>query len=426
MRRPSFFYGWVILGVALLVMAVGYAMRNTFSVFYPVLVEEFAWERGSTALMFSINIVVYGMAAPMAGALVDRFDPRLVLSAAACMMGGAIALCSQATEQWQFYLLYGVVMAVGLSMAGVTPLNAILAKWFVRKRGLVFGILNLGFGISLLVAPAAQSLISGFGRQRAYLTIGLLAIAILVPIVVMLMRRNPADKGLFPDGASGPPPPRATTSAQASAAHSRWARTEWTLSRALRTYQFWLLFVADFCLMGVAQQVVIAHEVYFLRDVGFEPMVAATIYSLFGICMLGGYLCGTLSDRVGREILFIPGCLVSAGGASLFFLITDASHLWLGLLASGTCGFGLGVAVTPFFATIADLFHGKHFGAIMGMITFGFSLGGAFSPWLAGYLHDLTGSYTGAFMVLVGALVLDALLMWLVSPRKLMPIPAKR
>lgn len=427
MRRLSFFYGWIILGVALLVMAVGYAMRNTFSVFYPVLVEEFDWERGSTALMFSINIIVYGMAAPVAGALVDRFDPRLVLSGAACIMGGAIALCSQATEQWQFYLLYGVVMAIGLSMAGVTPLNAILAKWFVRRRGLVFGILNLGFGISLLVAPAAQSLISGFGRQTAYIAIGLLAIAILVPVVLVLMRRSPADKGLYPDGAPGPPPATATsTSAHLSRAHTVWARTEWTLSRALSTYQFWLLFLADFCLMGVAQQIVIAHEVYFLRDVGFAPMMAATIYSLFGICMLGGYLCGTVSDRVGREVLFIPGCLVSAAGASLLFLITDASHPWLGFLASGTCGFGMGLAVTPFFATVADLFHGKHFGAIMGMITFGFSLGGAFSPWLAGFLHDMTGTYTTSFLVLVGALLLDALLMWLVSPRKLMPVPAKR
>jgi MFS family permease len=155
-------------------------------------------------------------------------------------------------------------------------------------------------------------------------------------------------------------------------------------------------------------------------------MMAATIYSLFGICMLGGYLCGTVSDRVGREVLFIPGCLVSAAGASVLFLITDASHPWLGFLASGTCGFGLGLAVTPFFATVADLFHGKHFGAIMGMITFGFSLGGAFSPWLAGFLHDVTGTYTISFLVLVGALLRDAPLMWLVSPRKLMPVPARR
>jgi MFS family permease len=206
-QRPHFFYGWVIVAVALVMMAAGYALRNTFSVFYPVLVEEFGWDRGNTALMFSISVLVYGVTAPLAGGLVDRFSPRLIFPLGACLMGGAIALCSLATQQWHFYLLYGVATAFGLSICGSTPMSALVARWFVRKRALAFGIFNMGFGVSLLASPFAQSLITELGRRQAYLTIGLLTIAITVPLVLVFIRRSPAAKGPVPDGIAAPPVP---------------------------------------------------------------------------------------------------------------------------------------------------------------------------------------------------------------------------
>ena len=403
-------------------MAVGYALRNTFSVFYPVLVEDFGWERGNTALMFSINILVYGLAAPLAGGLVDRFNPRVVFTVGACIMGGAVALCSLATQQWQFYLLYGATAAIGLSMTGVTPLSAIIAKWFVRNRALAFGIFNMGFGISLLASPVAQSLISSLGRQQAYVAIGLAAIVIVVPLAVLVLRRSPEEKGTVPDGM-----PAATESAVPShgspmPVQTAWMRTEWTLKRALRARQFWLLLATDFCLMGLAQQILIAHSVYFFRDMGFPPQSAATTFSFFGIGLTIGYLFAYLSDRVGREQVMIPGCLLAAVSAALLFLIHDPSQLWLAFGCMLVGGLGLGAAVTTFFATVADLFQGRHYGTIQGVMTLGFSLGGAFSPWLAGYLHDITGSYFAAIIVVITALVIDAVLVALVAPRKLRPV----
>ena len=180
-KRPHI-YGWVVLAVAFIIIVLGYSIRNTFSVFYPTIVEQFGWGRGNTALMFSISIIVYGFVAPAAGGLVDRFGPRLVLPVGACLMGGGIALCSLADTQWQFYLFYGVMGAVGLSLTGVTPLAAIVSSWFVEKRGLVFGILSAGFGASLVTASIAQFLISSFGWQTAYVIIGLFSIGVIVPI----------------------------------------------------------------------------------------------------------------------------------------------------------------------------------------------------------------------------------------------------
>jgi len=420
-QGQGIFYGWVVLAAAFITLILGYAIRNTFSVFYPTIVEKFGWGRGSTALMFSISIIIYGLAAPVAGSLVDRFRPRLILSVGACILGAGIALCSLATTQWQFYLFYGVVAAAGLSLVGWTPLTTIVSNWFVKKRGLVIGILSAGFGGSLVSAPIAQFLISSFGWQKAYVIIGVSLVVIVVPLCSLLIRRTPQDKGLLPDGETQKPPqPQDTDEPQTG--EGKWAATTWTLSRAVKTYQFWLLFLIAFCRSGLAEQIAIAHLVYFFRDIGYKPMTAATIYSVFGILFVLGTLCSYFSDRLGRERVFIPSCLLSAGAVSLLFLIRDTSQPWMPFLFAICFGLGLGAAESVFYATVADLFQGRHFGSILGIIVLGFSLGGAIAPWLAGFLHDITNSYFLTFFILLGSLITSAVLMWLIAPDKIRPV----
>jgi sugar phosphate permease len=420
-RRQTFFYGWVIVAVAFTMVGVGYSLRNTFSVFYPSLVEEFGWARGSTALMFSISIIVYGITAPFAGGLADRFSPRIVFPFGITLMGGSIALCGFANQQWQFFLLYGVAAAVGLSMTGVTTLNTLVARWFIRQRALAFSIFNTGFGFGLLSSPIVQSLISGLGRRDAYLAIGLFAIAFLVPVVLIFVRRSPADKGTFPDGIEGPA--FAEDSPAVLQVATAWTRTEWTLRRAMRTRTLWLIFVADFFMMGIGQQVQIAHSIYFFRDAGFAPQTAANVFSFYGVGIIIGYMFAYVSDKVGRERVIVPGCITGTVATMLLFAISGPGYAWLGALCMFLSGLGMGACVTTFFATVADLFQGKHYGSIMGFVTFGFSIGGAFSPWFVGHLVDVTGTYSVALVMVAGALLLAALLILLAAPRKLRPVP---
>ena len=424
-QRPRFFYGWIVVAIAFIILAVGYVLRNSFSVFYPTIVEEFDWGRGNTALMFSISMLVYGLLSPVAGRLVDRFEPRLVLSLGACVMGGGMALCSLATNQWQFYLFYGVMVATGLSMIGITPIGAIVSNWFVKKRGLVFGIMSAGFGVSLILAPIAQLLISSFSWQSAYVIIGLASILIIVPLCILFMRRSPQEKGLLPDS-----PLQASSESQAGYEHhgavdcsGKWANTTMTLAQAVKTYRFWFLFLIFFSGMGVGETTAIAHQVYFFRDVGYEPMQAATIYGVFGVAFTVGNLCGCFSDRLGREKVFIPGSLLSAVAVSLLFLITDTAQPWMPFLFAVSLGLGWGAAAPALLATAADLFQGRNFGSIMGCLVVGFSLGGAIAPWLAGFLHDRTGNYFITFLILLGCFVASAVLMYLVAPRKIKPVP---
>jgi len=418
--RSRLFYGWVIVAIAFVMMAVGYTQRSTFAVFYPVLVEEFGWQRGNTALIFSFSIIVYGLAAPLAGRLVDRLGPRIVFPFGVCLMSSGIALCSIATQQWHFYLLYGVVAAVGLSMVGSTPLNALIANWFVRKRALAFGLYSTGFGFSLLGSPLVQSLITHLGWQRAYLMMGLFTTAIVVPLVVIFMRRSPAEKGVLPDGSVPGAMPSGATAPRT--VETLWMRTEWTVRRAARTRQFWLMFLADLCLMGIAQQTVLAHSVYLLRDSGFGAQAAANSFSFYGVGITLGYLCAYWSDRIGRERGLIPGCLLAAAATSLLFLVDGPSRFWLACSSMFFCGLGMGAMVTTFFATIADLFQGRDYGAILGLMTLGFSIGGAFSPWFAGFLHDVTGSYVIAIALVVSALLTGAGLVAAVGPHRLRPV----
>ncbi len=420
-RRP-FYYGWAILAIGFLTIMGGFICRNTFSVFYPAIVEEFGWSRGDTAIIFSINILFYGLFAPIAGAMADRFRPRYVLATGALLIGIGMAGCSLATEKWQFYLLYGVVAAIGLSMAGWAPVATVLANWFVRKRALVFGILGAGFGISLVSASGAQYIISSFGWQTAYVVIGLSIFLLIAPLCVIVVRRTPADKGLFPDGMTSEEATANQERVSVYRAASEWRSRDWTVRNAIRTRQFWLILLTWLCSMGVVEQLAVSHQVYFYLDAGYTPIASATFYSLFGIAFAIGNLLGAFSDRTGRERLFIPASLISALFIALYFVMLDTSTPWLPPIIAIGFGTSFGAIPCVLNATLADLFHGKHYGRIAGTMLVGFAAGGMLSPWLAGYLHDITGSYVPTYFMLVAAMIATATMMWFIAPRKLNPV----
>ncbi len=330
-------------------------------------------------------------------------------------------MCGLASTQWHFYLLFGVIMSAGLSLVGWTPLTTVISTWFVGKRGLAFGIMSAGIGGSFVVAPMAQFLISSFGWRHAYVIIGVLSIAFIAPLCGLFVRRSPQEQGFVQDSVSHTKAVLQDLENPGISAglEGKWSNTNWTLSRALKTYQFWLLFIGAFCVLGIAEQIVIAHQIYFFRDVGYEPMLAAKIFSVFGVAFLLGNLCSGFSDRLGREKVFIPGCLLSAGSVLLLFMIRDASYPWMGFIFASCFGLGVGASAAVLFATVADLFQGKNFGSIQGTVILGFSLGGALAPWVAGFLHDRTNSYFTSFLIVLGSFIVSIVLMLFIAPRKL-------
>ena len=414
--------GWIVLAIAFLVMSAGFALRNAFSVFYPAVVADFGWSRGSAAIMFSLSILVYGLLSPIAGGLVDRHKPQLLVALGVVLLSGCIALCSLATQQWHFYLLYGVIGAVGVAMMGLTVLAATVMPWFARRRALAFAVLAAGFGVSLVSAALVQYLISTYGWQRALLYCGVAVMVVVAPLVLAFLRK-PTAAQVTPAQATAPAP--AVSEASRTAA-SGWHAQEWTLGRALRTPQFWMLWVVGFCQLGLAEKAAIAHQVYFFQDAGYTPMAAASVYSVFGVVFVCGCLTSSVSDRLGREKVYLPACALAIAGTLLLFMVKDATQPWMAYLFATVFGFGMGMMPPVLFAAVADLFHGKSYGAIQGMVALGFSAGGAISPWLAGYLHDVSGSYHSTLLLLLGSLVVCGLLMWLAAPRRFVPVRPRK
>ena len=407
MKRRSIYQGWIILAASFIIMLLGYAVRNTFTVFYPVIVEDFGWARGNTAIMYSLTMLCYGLVAPLAGSLVDRFSPRVVISIGGLIVGSGIALCGLANETWHFYLLYGVMVAVGLSLIGFTPLSAILTHWFAHRKALVFGLLGAGFGVSLISAPVFQHLISTYGWRLAYAVIGAAATAVILPLGIAFLRRSP--------GQHAQPATSDTDAASSDGATN--TTCDWTLRAALKTRTYKLFLLVSFCNMGFAQQIVLAHQVYFLRDIGFEPMVAASVFSIFGIGFVIGTVSSGISDRLGRHQVFTPVGLVAAASILLLFAADANQSVALATVFAIVGGVCLGMTPPTCFAGVADCFHGRHYGAIQGTMILACAVGGAIGPWLGGFLHDVTGSYYTALVLVQALLVLAAILMWVIKPR---------
>lgn len=422
-ESPAIFYGWIIAAACSLILASSFGVQASFSVFYVAILEDFGWSRADTAIIFSISLFVYGLMSLVAGSLIDRFGPRRVLPVGALILALGIVACSQANAIWQFILFYGGVAALGMALVGYVANSAILANWFVRKRGTAFGILTAGFGIGGILTLLVQWLISTMGWRKAFLVLSIIPPIVVVPLSVLLMRHRPQDIGLLPDG-------------DTKAAHNRTGagqespflmseeriKNEWTVPRVLRNYRFWALFLASFFIWGISAHIIFVHQIAFFVDVGYTAMFAASIAVLLGVISLAGTVGGFLSDRIGREVTF---SFASSGiilAVFLLIIIKDTSYPWLVYLYAVAFGLGVGGIGSLLTAATADLFQGKNFGFISGLVGMGYAVGGTLGSWLAGYIFDVTHSYTPAFVIVILAACLAIACIWIASPRKMRPI----
>ncbi len=265
-----------------------------------------------------------------------------------------------------------------------------------------------------------EYLISNFGWRSAYLVLSAVALVGIVPQGVLLVAW-PSDLGLKVDGArvgsaAGPAaPPR--RGRRLVVVDEKWANYPWTLGAALRTSRFWML--SGNLLLGVmTNQMLWAHEAAYLVDVGLDKMVAASLVGLSGFGSIPGkILWGVATDRLGRELTYGLGMVCMVGAILLMSLLGIVPSVWLAALfaLAFSAGYAVGAPLTP--AAAADIFAGRWFGAIYGLMNVGMGLGGALGSWLAGYAYDTTGSYLAALAAAAFASSASAVCMWLAAPR---------
>lgn len=431
-KRPWIFYGWIVAAISFVTLLLIYGLRYSFSVFYVVILDEFGWSRADTALIFSASIITYGVLAPISGALMDRFGPRVVLSLGALFATIGGILCSRADSIWQFFILFGIIYAAGTALGGWVPNTAVISNWFIRKRGLAFAIFTGGFGASFLVPIAAERLISVVGWRGAFVIMGALIGIIVIPLVAIFQRHRPQDMGLQPDGvepedAQGKTAKKAIP-VEALVVDKKWAATEWTLLKAFKTYRFWTLLLAMFCAWGIGQNMMVTHQVAFAVDLGHSRMFGALVFSLYGVVYLVGNFLGFVSDRWGREPVMVLGFTGASLGILMLVIasvIGEGAPTWFFYLYIVFFGLGTGINGATLTAAVADIFQGKHFGSIYGFIVAGFGVGGALSPWLGGRIHDVTGRYTWAFATVVIAFIIACIMMLISSPGKVRRVSGK-
>ena len=415
MRLP-FFYGWIVVAVTFVTMAIGVNARTSFSLLFPPIIDEFGWERGVTAGAFSFGFLASGVASPLIGRMMDRFGPRAVMEVGIALMGGGLLLAPLTTQPWHLYLTLGVMVGAGSVCLGYSGQSLFLPNWFNRRRGLALGLAFTGVGIgSITLLPWAQHMIEQTGWRTACTAIGILVLVVLAPIN-LLLRKRPEDIGLRSDGDAAPSPSAKPVS---YIVDPDWAGIDWTLSRAVRTARFWWLALGYFCALYIWYAVQV-HQTKYLLDIGFSPGVAVWalgVVSLLGIP--GQIVLGHLSDRLGREWIWTTSCL---GFAICYAALIALAHVptlmlvYVVVLAQGALGYGL---TSILGAVVVEIFQGKHYGSIFGSVMLAGLAGGASGPWITGLLHDLSGNYTIAFAIGIGVSGLSAVAIWMASPRKI-------
>jgi len=413
-RRLPFYYGWIVVGVVFVTMAVCVNARTAFSLLFPPILDEFGWERGVTAGAFSFGFVVSGMLSPLLGRLMDRRGPRFVVEVGIALTAAGLVFATLAREPWHVYVTLGMLVGAGTTFTGYTGQALFLPNWFVRRRGLAMSIAFAGVGFgSIVMLPALQALVERQGWRAGCMVLGVLALVVLVPLN-LLLRQRPQDIGLAPDGDADPSDARHARAR--NVVDTAWTAIDWTLPRALRTARFWWIAVAYFAAL-FSWYAVQVHQTKYLTETGFGAQEAAWALGAVSLAGVPGQIAlGWLSDRIGREIVWAIGNL----GFCITYLALLALPAYPGVpllyamvIAQGAIGYGLTSVVG---AIPAEIFEGRHYGPIFGTLMLSALAGGAVGPWFMGFVHDRTGSYTLAFWVAIGCSVLSAFAVWRAAP----------
>jgi len=382
--RRTFFYGWLIVAVTAAVVLITAGVRSAPGAFLLSMTDEPGWSTASVSFAAAAGLVVFGLAGPLSGSLMGRIGIRSVVLVSLVVTGGALLVTSLVREIWQLTLVFGLLSGLGTGLVASVLGPTVAARWFVRNRGLVTGVFGASTSAGqLLFVPILTSLAVALSWRTGAVVLGLLALALVVPVLVWI-RNSPADVGQRPLGAPDGPieQPRRPDAG--------------VMRRAIRTSDFWFLagtfFVCGATSNGLVGQHFIPHAV----EHGFTPVSASLALAVMGIFnFIGTIASGWLTDRYDpRRLLLV---YYSFRGVSLLFLPFVHDTATIGAFA---ILFGLDYIATvpPTVALAADRFGSHNVGVVYGWIFAAHMLGAAIAAWVAGVVRESVGDYAAAFV----------------------------
>ena len=400
-------WGIAVAGV-FLQMALGAVYA--WSVFRVPLARQFGWSISEVTLTFTISIFVLGVAAFFGGLWLNREGPRIVAVTGGFLYGAGVFLASFSDHKlWWLYLTYGVIGGIGVGFSYIVPV-AVLVKWFPDRRGLITGIAVGGFGAgALITAPVATRLIQSVGVLSTFAYLGIAYL--LVTVVSGYFMQNPPEDWK-PEG----------WTANGMRAARRSSR-EYTLGEALRTWQWWALWLLLF-LNTSAGISIISQESPLFQELGRVSAVAAA--SMVGVASIGNALGRVFwawaSDSITRRATF--GVMFLAQILLFWALptINSAGTLTIVAFIVLMC-YGGGFGTMPAF--VADYFGSKNVGPIYGLMLTAWGFASAFGPLLIAYMRQANGSYGGVLHVIAGIMAISVVLPLIVSPPRRMEEPVR-
>lgn len=401
--KPRFFYGYVVVVAAFLTQVTMIGSHSTFGVFFKPMIAEFGWTRALTSGAFSISIMMQGLLSIAWGGLSDRLGPRVVMTLCGFLVGLGLLLMSQISAAWQLYLFYVMIAGIGMGGAYVPPM-ATVARWFVKRRSVVTGIVIAGGGTGILFMPLlANWLISAYGWRNAYIIVGALVLIIVI-LVAQFLRRDPTQIGQLPNGED-------TVQEQ----ELNFVTEGLSLKEIIHTKQFWMVVIMFFCL-GLAEGTIMVHIVPHATDLGISAATAAGVLATIGVVIIaGGLVLGGLADRIGVRQTFII-CFVLMSVALFWLLI--ARETWTLYLFAIVMGLADGGNTTLRSPLVAELFSIRSLGLILGVCYFCSTIGATIGPFIAGYIFDVNDSYQMAFVILATASIIGLIMAVLLKPAK--------
>ncbi|MEU9011042.1 MFS transporter [Streptomyces sp. NPDC048479] len=412
-RPPRIHRAWFVAVVTFVTIIGAAAFASLPGLLIEPLHEEFNWSRGTIGFAVSVNLALYGLTAPFAAALMDRFGIRRVVAVALTVIAVGSGLTVFMTTSWQLVMYWGILVGLGSGSMALAFAATVTNRWFVQRRGLVTGILTAaGASGQLVFLPLLSWLVENHGWRPASITVALSALAV-VPFVWLLLRDHPADMGIAAYGAEGftPKPDPVPGAAR---------RAVTVLFRAARTGPFWLL-AGTFAICGASTNgLVKTHFVPAAHDHGMPITAAASLLAVIGVFDVAGTIAsGWFTDRFearrllavyyalrGISLLFLPMLLAPSVHPPMIFFIVFYGLDW--------------VATVPPTIALCREHYGDDSAIVFGWVLASHQVGAAIVAFAGGLARDTFGSYDVVWYA-SGALCAAAALMALVIRRKPLP-----
>ncbi|BDY26360.1 MFS transporter [Mycolicibacterium mageritense] len=388
-------WAWVIAAVSFVAILGAAGFRSIPGVMMNPLHHEFGWSHGTVGLAMSVNMMLYGLTAPFAAALMDRFGVRPVLTVSLLLIATGSALSITMTASWQLVVLWGVLVGIGTGSISMGFVATVATRWFQKRRGLVTGVLTAASATGqLLFLPVVAAVTTSHGWRWASLIVAAAALAV-VPLVALFMRNYPQDKGLPPYGADAALPVPTAPAGGFRAAFDG-------LRIGTRVPAFWLL-AASFAICGMTTNGLIGtHFIPAANDHGMPTTVAAGLLATIGILDVAGTVfSGWLTDRVDPRILLLV--YYAGRGVSLLLLPSLLSphaepSTWVFVIFYGLDW----VATVPPTIVLCRDYFGDRSPVVFGWVFASHQIGAAIAAAGAGWLRDLNGNYDMAFYLAAG------------------------